>query len=292
MLAVVVFAAGAVTIALTHTGTSATSGSGSRGSAGSAGSATSGTGALAAAAVRRQAAAWVSHQVSSDSVVACDPAMCTALQAAGVASGQLLVLRPGQGDPLGSDIVVATAAVRSQFGTRLESVYAPVVIAGFGSGAARIEVRVVAPDGAAAYLPQFAADVKARKTAGAAVLHNTSIRVAPPARGQLASGQVDSRLLLTLVTMAHIYPVDIVSFGRPAPGASPGVPVRYAEIAGGARRHGQRPASLQALRSFLSVQRPLYRPSAVTTVRTASGRTVLGVEYPAPSPLGLFGSRS
>ncbi len=54
-------------------------------------------------------------------------------------------------DPLGSDLVVATPALRSQFGARLASVYAPVVIASFGSGAARIDIRAVAADGTAAY---------------------------------------------------------------------------------------------------------------------------------------------
>jgi len=246
-------------------------------------------GVVAAATVRRQAAAWVAQQVSADAVLACDPAMCGALQAAGVPDGRLLVLQPSQGDPLGSEVLIATAAVRSQFGTRLASVYAPVVLASFGSGADQIQVRVVAPDGAAAYRAAFAADVAARKSAGAAVLGNASIHIAPAVRGQIAAGHVDARLLLTIVTLAHSYPVQIISFGLPASGASPGVPLRSADIAGAAPAHGHRSVSLQVLRAFLSAQRTPYRPSAVTTARLGS-RTVLDVEYPAPTPLGLLGS--
>ena len=77
--------------------------------------------------------------------------MCAALQASGVAAGRLLVLGTSASDPLGSDLVVATPALRSEFGARLASVYAPVVIASFGSGAARIDIRAVAADGTAAY---------------------------------------------------------------------------------------------------------------------------------------------
>ena len=249
----------------------------------------SSAGTLGAAAVRRQAAVWIARQISGDAVVACDPAMCGALQTAGVPAGRLLILRPGQSDPLGSDILVATVAVRSQFGNRLAGVYAPVVVAAFGTGTTRIDVRVEAPDGAADYLAALAADVAARKAAGAQIVHNAAIEASPTARRQLVAGQVDSRLLETLVTLSHAYRIDIISFGAgPASGATPGVPLRYAEITG-ATRGGHRPASLHTLRAFLSAQRTPYRPLRVTTGRIGS-RSVLRVEYPAPSPLGLLGS--
>jgi hypothetical protein len=283
LLAVVVIGAVAIPIVLSQGSPSGQSAS--RGESPASGSA----GAVTAAAVRRQSALWVAHQVGGAVVVACDPAMCGALQHAGIAAGRLLVLRPGQGDPLGSEVLLVTAAVRSQFGSRLTSVYAPVVLAAFGSGTARIEVRVVAPDGAAAYQAQLAADVRARKAAATAVLHNRSIRVGPIARSQISSGQVDPRLLLIVVTLSHAYPVDIISFGSQASGATAGVPLRSAEITGAVPGPGHRPASMKALRAFLNAQRTPYRPATVSTVRFGS-RTVLDVEYPAPSPLGLLGS--
>jgi hypothetical protein len=97
----------------------------------------------------------VARQVSRDAIVACDPDMCSALLAQRIAPGNLLELRGAAPDPLGSDVVVATAAVRSQFGARLASVYAPVVLARFGSGRFAIEVRAVAPDGANATGPRW-----------------------------------------------------------------------------------------------------------------------------------------
>lgn len=41
--------------------------------------------------------------------------------------------------------------VRSEFGPRLASVYAPIVLASFGSGPNMVAVLATAPDGAAAY---------------------------------------------------------------------------------------------------------------------------------------------
>ena len=289
VLAAIVFVGAAVPLALSrgvfhsHEGTSQ---GGSQAGPGLAGGGAAG--ALTAAAVRHQAALWVAQQVSGDVVVACDPAMCGALQTAGVAAGRLLVVRPGQGDPLGSEVLLVTAAVRNQFGSRLTSVYAPIVLAAFGSGSARIEVRVVAADGAKAYMAQLAADMAARRSAGAALLHNSSIQVAPAARRELIAGQVDPRLLLMVVTLSHAYPVAVVSFGSQASGASAGVPLRSAEITG-APAPGHRPASMRVLRHFLNAQRTPYRPATVTTVRLGS-RTALDVEYPAPSPFGLLGS--
>ena len=97
-----------------------------------------------------EAAAWVASEVSASAILACDPVMCSVLARHGVPAPDLLVLRPGAAVPLGSALVVATAAVRAMAGARLTAVYAPQTLASFGSGAARIDVRVVAPDGAPA----------------------------------------------------------------------------------------------------------------------------------------------
>ena len=146
----------------------------------------------AAAAARQQAAAWVAAQVSRSSIVACDPVMCAALQAQGVPAASLLLLGPSSDGPLGSAVVVSTAALRSQFGARLASVYAPTVLAAFGTGTARVEVRVTAPDGSAAYISALSADVRARLASGAHLLRNSHISMTGAARQQLAAGQVDA----------------------------------------------------------------------------------------------------
>jgi hypothetical protein len=253
------------------------------------GSAAAGGAALATAeATRRRAAAWVASQVSTDAVVACDPAMCAALQAGGVPAGRLLRLTPAAADPLGAELVVATPVIRGQFGARLAGVYAPETLAAFGSGSARIDVRMVAPDGAAAYRTQLAADLQARRAAGATLLRNHGIHAAGAAREALADGKVDPRLLVTLAALSHLHPVEIVKLGGSAPGASAGMPLRSADIAGAVPQGTGRPASLASLRAFFRAQRTPYLPPFMETVRITPRRTVLRVEYRAPSPLGLL----
>jgi hypothetical protein len=105
----------------------------------------------AAAAVRNEAAAWVAAQVSRSDVVSCDPVMCHALEKHGIPPGDLHELDPGTAGPLRSDVIVVTAAIRAEFGAGLNSVCAPGVIASFGSAGTRIDIRVIAPKGAAAY---------------------------------------------------------------------------------------------------------------------------------------------
>jgi hypothetical protein len=180
--------------------------------------------------VRRQAAAWVGQQISRGAIVSCDPAMCAALRAHGVPAGNLLTLRPSALDPLGSDVVVATEAVRSLFGSRLAAVYAPAVVAAFGIAKAGIQVRVVAPYGATAYWGALRADLLARKTAGTELLLNREIDIAAAARKQLAAGLVDSRLLTTIAALAGQHALRIVGFADSGPGADPGTPLRVAEI--------------------------------------------------------------
>src|SRR5260370_28806687 len=212
---------------------------------------TSGT-RTAVTTMRQDAAAGVAGQVSRSAIGACDPAMCTVRQARGVPAGDLLVLGPAALDPLGSDVVVATAAVRSEFGARLADVYAPVVLARFGTGDASVEIRVVAPDGAPAYRSALAVDLAARRHAGAQLLRNPRLSLSAPARRQLADGMVDSRLLATLAALAALYPGRVLSFGEPAPGATPGGPPNNVEIspptAPGGRARTPNPAPTHAAR--------------------------------------------
>jgi hypothetical protein len=235
------------------------------------------------AATRTTAARWIAAQVAPSAIVACDPVMCAALQADGLTATSLLVLGPAASDPLGSDLVVATSAVRSEFGTRLAGVYAPSVIASFGSGAARIDVRAIAPDGAAAYRSSLAADRQSRVSAGGQLLRNPRISVTAAARTALAGGDVDPRLLELLAALAAQQPVRVNSFGDAAPGAPAGVPLRSAVLAppGSA---AQATSGLGAMLAFIQAQQQPYRPLRAA----ASGSSALMVEYAAPSPLGLL----
>jgi len=240
-----------------------------------------------AAGVRGQAAAWVARQVSGNAIVACDPAMCSTLRAHGILAANLLVLQSATSDPLGSDVVVATAAVRNQFGGRLASVYAPAILASFGSGDLRIDVRVVAPDGAAAYRAALGPDEAARREAGSQLAQNPRVSVSAVPRSELITGQVDSRLLTMLATLAAAEPVRVTAFGDSGPRASAGMPLRAVEVAVSAQGAG-RTAALWKMLTLALAQRPPYLPAQATIVRSPSGSSVLSIEFAAPSPAGLL----
>jgi hypothetical protein len=248
----------------------------------------------AGAVARTRAAAWVAGQVSRTAMVACDPVMCQALRAHGVAAGRLHQLGPQTTSPLRSQIIVATAVVRAQFGGVLSSVYAPAVLASFGLGPDRIEIRPTAQHGAAAYRALLSTDLASRKASGTQLLHSGRIAAAPIARRQLAAGDVDGRLLSAIAQMAATHPMFIVDFGTPAPGAGPDMPLRQADLA--EDTHAHRYAShavsagyVRSMVSFLHAQHGQFRPARVQTVRLADGAAVLRVEFTAPSPLGLLG---
>jgi hypothetical protein len=280
-VAVVVFAAGALTVALSG-GTRAGRAAGNPADS-------SGTGALTAAlAARQHAASWIAAQVSPGAIVGCDPVMCAALHAHGFPAGNLQVLSTQSHDPLPSAIVVSTDVVRNLFGRRLASVYAPAVIASFGSGQSQVAVRVTAADGSAAYLVGLRADVLARRAYGEALLSDRHVSVAAAARRVLAAGQVDSRLLITFVTLAAHLQVDVLGFGGRGPGASPGVPARSADFVVLTTGRPGVP-DLQSALQFLRQQQPPFRAASAKVTR-AFGRTVIQVNFAAPSPLGLLGA--
>jgi hypothetical protein len=236
----------------------------------------------AVSASYQAAAAWVAAQVSPNDIVSCDLAMCRALEAHGVSVSNLLPVEPGSRDLLESQIIVSTATIRNMFGSRLDSVYAPTVLASFGSGKTRIDVRVIAPDGAAAYVSALRADVQERKSMGAQLSSTQRIVLAPTARRQMDSGQVDAQLLIVITALAAVHPVDILAFGDSGPGASAGMPLRSVYLAdnGGA-------ATMRAMLAILHQQQGDFRPTRAETAPFGR-RPALFIEFSAPSPLGLL----
>ena len=241
-----------------------------------------------AAAAGNGAAAWVTAQVSHGATVSCDPVMCSALQRHGFPAGNLVTTNAGAPGPAGSSLMVVTAGRQRALGRRLASVYAPVVLASFGTGTARIEIRAVAPNGPASYLRRFRADLAARKSFGTELLHNPAVQADQPARQQLSEGAVDSRLIATIGIMAALHQVHLVSFGDASPGASPGVPLRSVLLYGVTHGVTADTALLGSLRALLLSQHPSYRPAGIRIVRLATGQSALDLWFAAPGPLGLL----
>jgi hypothetical protein len=242
-----------------------------------------------AATIRAEAAAWIAREISRNSIIACDSLMCADLSRAGVPSLNLLEIRPSTPDPLAADVVAATPVLRHQFGGRLSGEYAPLVLASFGTGATRIDVRAVAADGSAAYRSVLRQNLAARKVSGTRLLANSQITLSASARADLMAGRVDPRLLLTLPVLADQHPIVVLGFYDQAPGAGPDVPLTGAELsASDSRATGLSPAAYHRwLVNLLRSQRPPYGGGSVrTTVR--SGLPIVSIWFSRPSPLGLF----
>ena len=237
------------------------------------------------AAARTEAISWILHQVSPAAVVSCDALVCAKLAGSGFPSSNLLSLGPTSNDPLGSDLVVGTATVRNQFGSRL-AVYAPAIIASFGTGNARIDIRWVYPGGATAYSAALPAALRVRKGADAQLLTNSNIRFSATARAQLLSGQVDPWLPDLIVIMAYRHPLYIADFASQSPGGGPASLLRWMDLATNVpAAHLTRAAYLGWMRSFIHTQRAEYQPVWVQQLTLRTGQAVLRIGYGAPSPL-------
>jgi len=178
------------------------------------------------AIVSAQAARWVAREISKSAIIACDTVMCTRLYNQGIAESNLLVLGSTAPSPLGADVVIGTRVLRSQFGPGLASEYAPTVIASFGSGKSRVDVRVIAPYGAAAYQLALSHDLAARQRYGGELLRDSRISVSASARPELIAGLVDPRLLMMLPVLASEHPIRILGFFDRGPRSTQGVPLR------------------------------------------------------------------
>src|ERR1039457_2062568 len=228
-----------------------------------------------AAANRLAAAKWITSEVTAGVDVSCDYIMCQEAQQSGYPAGQLMVLPSTAPDPLGAELIVATPAIRSQFGTRLASVYAPQVIARFGSGPA---------GGTAPFNPQLPADPNSRIQAGQQLLNNKHVHASATARAELRAGQVDPLLLVTLAQLAHGMPVQLVAFDVSSPGVPFAIPWRGVEIG------AVPPASLSAILAFWTAQQGNFVPAEKIITKLASGQSVVTVRYGAPSPMDLGGN--
>ena len=235
-------------------------------------------------AARAQAVTWILQQVSQATVVSCDYQVCADLAQRGFPSTRSL--GPESTDPLGSVLVVATAAIRAQFGSRLASVYAPAVIASFGSGNAEIDIRWVYPDGTDAYRAALQPDLHARKTSDAELLTNSNITVSATARAQLLSGDIDPRLPSLIAAMAAAHPVWIVDFGDQSPGGGPASLLRSMDLATHVSAANLAvPAYISWMQEWVKAQHAQYLAASSKLVTLPAGKTVLRIEFDAPSPL-------
>jgi hypothetical protein len=216
--------------------------------------------------------------------------MCAALVAHGYPPNNLRKL--GSASALkASRVVIVTQAAQHLFGNSLATAWAPDTLATFGSGRSAVSVRVVAPNGAAAYRKAASKDRAERKTSEVALTQAKSITISAAAAQDLQAGRVDGRLVEAIAEAAGAAgAVNIVDFGNTGPGASADVPLRYADLAAG------NPVANMGAGAYVRSLRvgmnggPAPRPDRTELVTLPGGQRVLRVEFTAPSPFGVLSS--
>jgi len=236
----------------------------------------------------QSAAAWIADNVSTRTVVGCDPVTCADLAAEGFRTdarvtgqdvlSQQVADQPA-GLPGGMTLIVATPFVRANYGAQVAA-SAPVMLASFGSGQISVQVREVVPGGTAAYEREARNALDARRKAGRSLAQGRRVFVHGAARLALVSGRVDPRLIAELRTIARRYPVYLARFGGGSL-AGLSVPLRIAEIGGFTTRHG---TDLTAIMKLLRSQPAPDRPR-LTITKQRSGARMLKIEVLAPTPL-------
>jgi hypothetical protein len=233
-----------------------------------------------AAVAQSEAVAWITGQVSTAARIGCYPAMCAALQAHGVSASRLVQLGSTLTGVLGTDVI----AILPSTDKTLVGQYAPALIASFGSGSSRIEVRGVARGGTAAYQSALRADLAARHTAAAQLLRNPRIDFSAADAASMTADEVDSRVLATLAALSTQFTLRVTAFGD----SSPGAPLLYREVTVASAGPGNGTATLTAALAMVTAQESPYLPAYSEIVRLGAGKAVLVIEFASPSPLGLL----
>lgn len=179
---------------------------------------------------------------------------------------------PAPGTWTAYDLVVSTEALRARGAADSQAAAAvahSVVVATFGAGDTRVEVRRIDPEAA----DRLEHDPATAARQGAALARNPSLELASPARRLLVAGEVDERVMTTLVALATDRPLQVTAF--PAdPAEADGVPRRIVELQAGSS------ADARAVAEFLRAQQAPYRPAHIET--GPGGQVTLTY---APTPL-------
>jgi hypothetical protein len=153
-----------------------------------------------------------------------------------------------------------------------------VVVATFGEGAGRVEVRRIVEEDVAV-VEAAVGDDALEAEAGQALARNPAIDLSGPAARLLEAGQVDQRVLTVLAGVAGEQSLSVVDFPAVPGEGDAGMPRRVVEL--------ERPEGADGgwLDRFFAGQQPPFAPDSVTTVDAAGGGpTHLRVTFPVALP--------
>lgn len=236
---------------------------------------------------------WVTQQLPRGTTVLTDEATVTDLLRRGseparthgdLDIGTAPLLSGAPSDWRGLDVVVLTPALRArQSGYLADALASSSLLAGFGTGTDRAEVRRVLATGEQAAARGTQQDDAAAAAVGAELARNPALTLSGDARRTLVAGAVDARVMTLLALVLQSQPVAVVSFPQ-VPGAPAGSPRRIAEVVElGGRPVGSETGGLTALRRLVAAQPAPYSTASVAVTDGAAT-----VSYPATPASGLL----
>ena len=224
-------------------------------------------------AALRGADQWIVQNVPTNRRLIVDDALWVDLVEAGMSTNRLVGYTTFDADtdvgvqPQGGwqdyDVVVSVESVRAlpnRYPEVRAALRSSVVLAVFGVGEDRVEVRKILPEGPDRTATTSAAsghDAAAAAEAGAELARNRSVDLTSAARRALVAGEVDKRIMTTLVAVAADRPVSVNSFTSDPAEAGTGAP--YRSVAFRARSDDD----ARAIRRLLADQVPPHRPSEI-----------------------------
>jgi hypothetical protein len=207
-------------------------------------------GATAATGPERQLLAWARDELPPGTRLTADPALTSALRAAG--AGPALVTTASAGPaPAGTTVLTVTSGTAPAGSGPL---------ARFGSGADALAVSVPDP------VQPTAEQLTRRRDLTAALLANPQTTATPAVAAQLRDARVDARLVWLLAGITAQGGLGLAELPT-VPGEDADGFARVAVLdAVGGKRLADDPAALEQLRSWLAAQRAPLAPDSVEQV--------------------------
>jgi hypothetical protein len=204
----------------------------------------------------QQAETWLAANVAADTPLCADRAVVAQLGKAGFTA--LDSCRPDAS--LDHDrFIVSTPDIRTAIAHGLAAIVgqrASLAVAVFGTGAERVEVRMVVPGAQSALSARLTRDLHERALAAAALLHNPRVTLSAGARAALRRGELDMRAATLLALLTARIPVRVDTVMTRPPEAAAGLPARSIAVS------VSDPAALTATARLLTGD---YVPALVTT---------------------------
>jgi hypothetical protein len=240
---------------------------------------------------------WVSANLPVDARIVADASVVAALAHSGTPAWQMFdyhrldALRTADlaADWKAYGFVVSTPALRTGLdpdGQTRRALDGSVVVASFGAGPGRVEVREIEAAPAAAVASRVAAQMSASRDAGRQLLTSTTIRLSPDAAQQVVSGTVDGRLLAMLVGLGGQHALTVGGFSDPDPGGLFASRLRQVSVlvVDGTLVRNQS-AQVTAVMNWLAAQSGPFRPSAVAV---RGSQLLIRFRIPGPDDAGVL----